>query len=380
MVAPVAHRLNTTPESRDSFPHGLFDAMGQHGIYRIPFLADVGGRGLQYPTLATVTVLEEIAYFSASAASALYEGQAILVGKTLDRAPAYLQARYLPPVVRGELVGAFATSKPDASTDLSPGMMRTTATEVPGGWRSHGRKRWITNAVAADFILVLCRTGDAQSFLAVDPLDLGGEPLEHPLSGLAADLVDDLDQKIDKPIREFTLPMREEQRIKSMTPVVRMPAHGPSGLVEHAAPEHPCNGAAQIRTCGNRQRQTLHEGKPLGCDQDIVEVGLARIGFQIREAGRAILLSKRSVKPATMLGRQGRGDRLQHLVLKRAAGGDDQRAQGVLAGSCDLVLDEPAEETLHHPRYRQSQGAQYGNNQPRSVFPIRSASWPLFSP
>lgn len=62
VVAPVAHRLNTTPESRDSFSRGLFDAMGQHGIYRIPFPADVGGRGLQYPTLATVTVLEEIAY------------------------------------------------------------------------------------------------------------------------------------------------------------------------------------------------------------------------------------------------------------------------------------------------------------------------------
>lgn len=76
--------------------------------------------------------------FSASTASALYDGQAILVGKTLDRAPAHLRARYLPPVVRGELVGAFATSEPDASTDLSPGMMRTTATEVPGGWRING--------------------------------------------------------------------------------------------------------------------------------------------------------------------------------------------------------------------------------------------------
>ena len=201
---------------------------------------------------------------------------------------------------------------------------------------------------------------DQQPFLAVDPLDLLGERLEHPLPGLAADFVDDLDHKIDQPIREFTLPMREEQRIKSMTPVVRMPAHGPRGFVEHAAPEHPCNGAAQIRTCGNRQRQTLHEGEPPGCEEDVVEVGLARIGFQIREAGRAILVSKRSVKPATMLGRQRQGDRIQHLVLEHAAGGDDQRAQRFLAGSCDPVLDEPAEEALHHPQCRQSQGAQFG--------------------
>lgn len=168
VVAPIAYRLNTTPEARDSFPRDLFDAMGARGLYRIPFPADVGGRGLEFPTLATVTVLEEIAYHSASAASALYDGQAILVGKTLDRAPAHLRQRYLPQVVRGELIGAFATSEPDASTDLSPETMRTVATEAEGGWRINGRKRWITNSVAADFILVLCRTGSAQTFFLAD--------------------------------------------------------------------------------------------------------------------------------------------------------------------------------------------------------------------
>jgi hypothetical protein len=64
---------------------------------------------------------------------------------------------------------------------------------------------------------------------------------------------------------------------------------------------------------------------------------------------------------ATMLGRQGRGDRPQHLVLERAARGDDQRTQSFLAGSRDPVLDEPAEETLHHSGRRQSQGAQFGS-------------------
>ena len=122
---------------------------------------------------------------------------------------------------------------------------------------------------------------DQQSLLAVDPLDLVSERLEHSFSGLAADLVDDLDQQIDQPIRELALPMRKEQRIKSMAPAVRMPAHGPGCLVEHTTPKYPRDGAAQIRTCGNRQRQTLHEGEPPGCDQDVVEVGLARIGFQV---------------------------------------------------------------------------------------------------
>lgn len=179
VVRPIAHELNTTPEARETFPRALFDALAKKGIYEIPYPADVGGRGLEFPTLATLTVLEELAYFSPSAASALYDGQAILCGKTLENAPAHLRDHYLPKLVRGEIVGAFATSEPDASTDLSPAAMQTVATKVDRGWRINGRKRWITNSVAADFILVLCRTGEAQTFLLADMRQDGisvGEP------------------------------------------------------------------------------------------------------------------------------------------------------------------------------------------------------------
>ena len=78
---------------------------------------------------------------------------------------------------------------------------------------------------------------DQQPFLAVDPLDLVGERLDHPLLGLAADLVDDLDQQVDQPVGELALPVRQEQRIEGMAPAVRMPAHGPGGLVDHTTPE-----------------------------------------------------------------------------------------------------------------------------------------------
>lgn len=169
VLRPMAYALNTTAERRDGFPRAAFEAIGAAGLYTIPFSADVGGRGLEFPTLATMTVAEELGYYAPGTASALYDGQAILCGKTLERAPESLRSRYLPRLARGELVGAFATSEPDASTDLSPAMMRTIATKVEGDWRIDGRKRWITNSVAADFILVLCRSDDnAQTFLLVD--------------------------------------------------------------------------------------------------------------------------------------------------------------------------------------------------------------------
>jgi alkylation response protein AidB-like acyl-CoA dehydrogenase len=168
VVRPVAHALNTTPESRESFPHALFKAMAAAGLYRIPFPADVGGLGLEFSTLGTVTVLEELGYYSPSLASALYDGQAILVGQTLNRAGPRLRNEYLPRLIRGEFVGSFATSEPEASTDLSPANMQTVAVRQGDGWRISGTKRWITNSVAADYIAVLCRTGDRQTFFFVD--------------------------------------------------------------------------------------------------------------------------------------------------------------------------------------------------------------------
>lgn len=172
-IAPVAQKLNTTPESRESFARREFDLMAKAGLYQIPYAADVGGRGLDYPTLATATVCEELAYWSPSLTSSLYDGQAILVGKTLDNAPPEIRQRWLPQLVRGEFVGCFATSEPDASTDLSPASLQTTAEPVDGGFKINGIKRWITNSPAGDVIVILCRTGETLTMLLADMHDPG---------------------------------------------------------------------------------------------------------------------------------------------------------------------------------------------------------------
>lgn len=179
VLRPVAHDLNCTPERRDRFPRDIFQRIADAGLYAVPFATDVGGRGLEFPTLATLTVVEELGYYSAGVASALFDAQAILVGKTLDRAGGSLRQQYLPRLIRGEFVGSFATSEPGASTDLSVNSVRTVARPGEGGWRVTGQKRWITNSVAADYIVTLCRTGDALSLLFADMHQPGivvGEP------------------------------------------------------------------------------------------------------------------------------------------------------------------------------------------------------------
>lgn len=168
VLAPRAFELNGAEESKAVFPADVMKEFATAGLYEIPFPTDVGGRGLLHPMLATVTALEELAYVSPGVASALYDGQAILVGKTLDASPAHLRERYLPALVRGELVGAFATSEPGASTDLRAEVMQTRAVPCPGGYRLTGHKRWITNSCAADVMLVLCVVEGEQAMLLVD--------------------------------------------------------------------------------------------------------------------------------------------------------------------------------------------------------------------
>ena len=168
VLRPIAHTLNTTPERRDGFRHDVFRAIADAGLFAVPFARDVGGRGLEHPTFAAITVLEEIGYYSPGVASAMYDAHVLLVGTVLDTAGPRLRDAYLPALIRGEFVGSFATSEPEASTDLSVASVRTVAREVEGGWAVSGTKRWITNSVAADRILLLCRTGDGLSILFAD--------------------------------------------------------------------------------------------------------------------------------------------------------------------------------------------------------------------
>lgn len=69
------------------------------------------------------------------------------------------RARYLPAIVQGACGFAIGLSEPDAGSDLSA--LRTRATLRDDGWRIAGTKIWTSNAQEADFIIVLCRTGDS---------------------------------------------------------------------------------------------------------------------------------------------------------------------------------------------------------------------------
>lgn len=156
-VAPRGYEIAHRDESVESFPRDVFDAMGKHGLFRIPFLQRDGGRGLEHRVLATATVVEELAYHSNSIA-AVYDVHCILAGRTLEQGSDFIRERYLKRVISGEAIGAFATTEPLASTDLSPKAVASMARRDGERYILNGHKRFITNSPVADFIVVLCRS------------------------------------------------------------------------------------------------------------------------------------------------------------------------------------------------------------------------------
>lgn len=66
--------------------------------------------------------------------------------------------KYMQPYIEGRMVSAIAISEPGAGGD--PAGMKTRAVQEGDQWVLNGRKIWITNARAADFIIVMARVGN----------------------------------------------------------------------------------------------------------------------------------------------------------------------------------------------------------------------------
>jgi len=70
------------------------------------------------------------------------------------------RTKYLEPYAKGDAKAAIAISEPGAGAD--PAGMTTRAEKVDGGWVINGRKIWISRAAAADFVIVMARTGSGK--------------------------------------------------------------------------------------------------------------------------------------------------------------------------------------------------------------------------
>jgi len=165
-VAPRATELDAAGE----FPYDLVAEMGQLGFYGMLVSEEHGGSGLGY--MAYSAVVEEVAY-AESGVSINITDQTLTASCIANFASEKLQKEWLPPMMTGEILGAFGLTEPESGSDS--GSLKTTARRDGGDWVISGSKQFITN-VGTDIskvIVVLARTEQGNSMFLV-PLDSPG--------------------------------------------------------------------------------------------------------------------------------------------------------------------------------------------------------------
>ncbi|MDQ6806224.1 MAG: acyl-CoA dehydrogenase family protein [Actinomycetota bacterium] len=137
-VAPIAEELDRTKQ----FPYELVSRLGELDLMGIPFPEEYGGGGGD--SLAYALVVEELARVDSSVAITL------CAHTSLGTQPIYLfgseeqKREWLPPLCRGERLGAFGLTEPEAGSDA--GNTKTRAELEDGEWVINGAKQFITNA------------------------------------------------------------------------------------------------------------------------------------------------------------------------------------------------------------------------------------------
>lgn len=112
--------------------------------------------GLGLDTLTYLVALEEIARADASTAVMMSVHNSLPSQMLLRWGTAEQKERFLKPMARGELLGAFALSEPDSGSDAAS--LRTQAVRDGDDWVLSGTKAWVTSGPHAGVILAMART------------------------------------------------------------------------------------------------------------------------------------------------------------------------------------------------------------------------------
>ncbi|HWD84847.1 MAG TPA: acyl-CoA dehydrogenase family protein [Solirubrobacteraceae bacterium] len=153
-IAPVAEELDRT----HSFPYAIVRRLGELDLMGIPFPAEYGGGGGDSLTYALA--VEELTRVDSSVAITM------CAHTSLGTQPIYLfgseeqKREWLPRLCRGEILGAFGLTEPEAGSDA--GNVRTRASLENGEWVINGAKQFITNAGTeiSGVVCITARTGD----------------------------------------------------------------------------------------------------------------------------------------------------------------------------------------------------------------------------
>ena len=136
------------------FDRGVIARLGELGFLGMLVPEEYDGLGLD--TRTYLVALEEIATVDASVAVAMSVHNSLPTQMLLRWGSEEQKQRFLRPMARGQWLGAFALSEPEAGSDAAS--LRTQAERQGDCWVLNGTKAWVTSGSHADVIIAMVRT------------------------------------------------------------------------------------------------------------------------------------------------------------------------------------------------------------------------------
>ncbi len=138
----------------ENFDREILREMGSLGLIGATIPQEFGGAGLGYVSYGLIA--REVERVDSGYRSAMSVQSSLVMHPINAYGTDEQRRKFLPGLAKGELVGCFGLTEPDAGSD--PGGMRTRAVKTADGYRLSGSKMWITKSPIADVFIVWAKS------------------------------------------------------------------------------------------------------------------------------------------------------------------------------------------------------------------------------
>ena len=153
-------------DEHQKFPAEQVKKLGELGFLGMMVDPQYGGSGMD--SISYVLVMEELSKIDASASVVVSVNNSLVCYGLKKFGTEEQKQKYLVPLAKGEKIGAFCLSEPEAGSDATS--QHTTAVDMGDHYLLNGTKNWITNGNSASTYLVIAQTDAAKKSHGINAL------------------------------------------------------------------------------------------------------------------------------------------------------------------------------------------------------------------
>lgn len=153
-------------DEHQKFPYEQVKKMAELGFMGMMVSTEYGGGGMD--TISYVLAMEEISKVDASCSVIMSVNNSLVCWGLEKFGTEEQKQKYLVPLAKGEVIGAFCLSEPEAGSDATS--QKTTAVDMGEYYLLNGTKNWITNGSSASTYLVMAQTDVGKKHKGINAL------------------------------------------------------------------------------------------------------------------------------------------------------------------------------------------------------------------